>query len=55
VNNEEFHWHDGPDEFIDYGVAGGGWVPTKWKCYKPDCRLGRTYDPNVWHDTNQNA
>lgn len=26
------HWHDGPEEFVDYGVAGGGWVPTKYLC-----------------------
>lgn len=35
------HFHQGLDEFVDYGVAGGGWVPTEYACYKPDCRVGK--------------
>lgn len=41
------HWHDGPDEFVDYGVAGGGWASTQWRCYLPCCAEGHDWMPPV--------
>jgi hypothetical protein len=40
-----FHWHEGDEEFVDYGVAGGGWTSTQWRCYLPCCESG-----HVWTD-----